>query len=85
MIEQGDPIALPLLAKYNNLAMPNMRLNQMEATDLLDYIDTETNRVSLAKSQSSANDVVGRYDPDFRFGYPTNPIRQGGGTTTTSL
>ena len=63
MLEQQDPIAVALLARYNNLAMPNMRLNQQEAMDLLDYIDTETRRLRMAadsdRSTSAVEDSVG--------------------------
>ena len=45
MLEAKDPIATDLYARYNNLAMPNMRLNQQEAMDLLDYISEETERL----------------------------------------
>ena len=44
MLEAGDPIATALYKKYNNLAMPNMRLNKQEALDLIEYMDDETNR-----------------------------------------
>jgi len=33
MLEKKDPIAMALYAQYNNLAMPNLRLNQQEAMD----------------------------------------------------
>lgn len=45
MLAKQDPIALALYAKYDNLAMPNMRLNKQEALDLLAYIDEESTRV----------------------------------------
>ena len=46
MLEKKDPIALELYAKYNQLAMPNMRLNREEAEDLINYVDSETRRIS---------------------------------------
>lgn len=46
MLKQKDPIAIGLLKQYNNLAMPNMRLNQQEAADLIRYIDAETIRLT---------------------------------------
>jgi protein SCO1/2 len=39
MIENKDPIALALLKKYNNLPMPNLRLNQQEVMELITYMD----------------------------------------------
>lgn len=53
MIANKDPIALALLKKYDNLAMPNMRLNQQEANDLLNYIDEETTRLKQVSSGKS--------------------------------
>lgn len=44
-----DPLALELLAKYNNLPMPNMRLDAKDARALLDYIDAESNRIDHAQ------------------------------------
>ncbi len=45
MLAKKDPIAMSLYEKYNKVAMPNMRLTQIEATDLLDYIESETKRI----------------------------------------
>ncbi len=39
MLERGDPIAVALYDRYNELTMPNMRLNEMEALDILAYLD----------------------------------------------
>ena len=45
MLAKKDPIALAMYKKYNNMAMPNFRLNQGEAEVLLDYIQEETQRI----------------------------------------
>ncbi len=45
MLAKKDPIAIALYKKYNRVAMPNMRLNQYEAVDLLTYIEAETARI----------------------------------------
>ncbi|MFT5161893.1 MAG: protein SCO1/2, partial [Alteromonadaceae bacterium] len=50
MLKNKDPIALELFAKYNNVAMPNMRLNQLEARDLIGYIAEESEAVDIAKA-----------------------------------
>jgi cytochrome oxidase Cu insertion factor (SCO1/SenC/PrrC family) len=42
MLENKDPIAMALYTKYNNLAMPNARLNKQEALALIDYFNEET-------------------------------------------
>lgn len=39
MIADKDPLALALLKKYNNLPMPNLRLNKQEISDLLAFLD----------------------------------------------
>jgi copper(I)-binding protein/cytochrome oxidase Cu insertion factor (SCO1/SenC/PrrC family) len=63
MLADNDPTAIALLAKYNNVAMPNMRLNKQEAVDLLNYIETESRRLQSAASSgsdtSSTGDLVG--------------------------
>lgn len=46
MINKKDPIAIALYNKYNKLAMPNMRLNKEEADVLLEYIASETRRIT---------------------------------------
>ena len=45
MLANEDALATALFVKYNKLAMPNLRLNRMEAEDLLDYIAAETERL----------------------------------------
>ena len=54
MLANKDPIALELFARYKQLAMPNMRLNEQEARDLLAYIDGES-IPTTAQSPSPAN------------------------------
>jgi len=46
MLKKKDPIAMALYKQYNNLAMPNMRLNKEEALALLDYMADETQRIT---------------------------------------
>jgi copper(I)-binding protein/cytochrome oxidase Cu insertion factor (SCO1/SenC/PrrC family) len=46
MLKKKDPIAVELYKQYNNLAMPNMRLNKEEALSLLDYMADETQRIA---------------------------------------
>ena len=38
MLAEGDPIAVELLARYNNIAMPNQDLSQFEIDALLAYM-----------------------------------------------
>jgi len=58
MLRKKDPIAMSLAAKYNYLPMPNMRLTRQEAMDLLDYIDTETLRLSPDRGEGERHRVL---------------------------
>lgn len=62
MLANNDPIAVALYEKYNKLAMPNMRLNQQEAMDLLAYIDDESRRVS-GRDRQGAPVILAATDP----------------------
>jgi copper(I)-binding protein/cytochrome oxidase Cu insertion factor (SCO1/SenC/PrrC family) len=42
MLENKDSIAVALYEQYNQLPMPNMRLNQQEAEDLIAYMDDQS-------------------------------------------
>ena len=55
MLRKKDPIAMALAAQYNYLPMPNMRLNQQEATDIIVYIENESRWISESRSHG---DVV---------------------------
>jgi protein SCO1/2 len=66
MLAQKDALATALFVKYNKLAMPNQRLNRMEAEELLDYIAAETDRlnsqsaiVDAANTNQTRDDVLG--------------------------
>jgi copper(I)-binding protein/cytochrome oxidase Cu insertion factor (SCO1/SenC/PrrC family) len=58
MLKNKDPIAMALYKQYNNLAMPNMRLNKEEALALLDYIDDEMQRAPGKSEHKSADTPV---------------------------
>jgi copper(I)-binding protein/cytochrome oxidase Cu insertion factor (SCO1/SenC/PrrC family) len=55
MLTNKDPIAMALYNEYDRLPMPNMRLNQQEAMDLLVYIDDETRRLTVSTLQPTGN------------------------------
>lgn len=44
MLAEKDPLAMALLAEYNNVPMPNLRLNDAEVQALLTYIEEESHR-----------------------------------------
>ena len=54
MLEQKDPIAMALYERYGKLAMPNLRLNQQEAEDIIDYMRNETRRIEYASAKNTA-------------------------------
>ena len=45
MLADKDPIAMALYEQYDQLAMPNMRLKQREAMQLISYLDGQTKLV----------------------------------------
>jgi protein SCO1/2 len=44
MLAEKDPLAMALLSEYDNLAMPNLGLSDVEIQALLIYIDEESHR-----------------------------------------
>jgi copper(I)-binding protein/mono/diheme cytochrome c family protein len=59
MLEKKDPIAMELYVRYNNLAMPNMRLNQQEAEDLIEYMDDESRRAGAKLAHIHSDETLG--------------------------
>jgi protein SCO1/2 len=49
MLAEKDPQALALYAQYNQVLMPNMRLNRLEVDALLEFIAEESNLPAGAK------------------------------------
>jgi cytochrome oxidase Cu insertion factor (SCO1/SenC/PrrC family) len=45
MLAEKDPLAMALMAEYNNLPMPNLGLNDVEIQNVLTYIDEESHRM----------------------------------------
>jgi len=56
MLTEQDPIATPMLAAYNKVPMPNMRLSAQQVHDVLEYIAEETQRVAAAPMQTKDTD-----------------------------
>jgi copper(I)-binding protein/cytochrome oxidase Cu insertion factor (SCO1/SenC/PrrC family) len=46
MLEEKDPIAMELYSQYNDVPMPNMRLNEIDVSALIDFIATESSRLA---------------------------------------
>lgn len=89
MLKKKDPTAMTLYKQYNKLAMPNMRLNKDEATDLLAYIDSETKRLggksTQIKPEKTAAPVISKKSDDavaimnawVREAYPKSKVNAG--------
>ena len=45
MLAEKDPLAMSLLVEFNNVAMPNMGLTEIDIQDLFGYIEEESRRV----------------------------------------
>jgi len=45
MLEEKDPLAMALMAKYNNVPMPNMQLNEIEVQAILEHMEEASNRI----------------------------------------
>jgi len=45
MVAEKDPLAVALLAEYDNVLMPNLRLSGDDIQALLAYIEEESNRM----------------------------------------
>lgn len=50
MLEEKDPLAMQLYEQYNRLAMPNLRLGDLEISALLTYLEEETERLQARPS-----------------------------------
>jgi protein SCO1/2 len=56
MLAAQDPIATALYAKYQQLTMPNLRLNDGEVEALINYIDAESSRMESLKLARSGGE-----------------------------
>ncbi len=54
MLAEKDPLAMSLLARYNNVPMPNLRLNDVEIQALLSYIE-ETSLVAVPQKKEAGD------------------------------
>ncbi|MFQ5463102.1 MAG: SCO family protein [Phycisphaerae bacterium] len=55
MLAEQDPIATGLFIAYNYVPMPNMRLSRTEVHRLIEYIDTESQRVEREEQVAAAS------------------------------
>jgi mono/diheme cytochrome c family protein len=53
MLAEQDPIAIELLNKYNNLAMPNLRLTGGDVASIIAYLESTANVAAPAQSSQA--------------------------------
>ncbi len=70
MLEEKDTLAMELFAQYGNVPMPNVQLTEQQALDLIQYMQTETERVAAANRA--------RVPADSLDGIVTSPREQPG-------
>jgi len=76
MLANKDTLATALFAKYNELAMPNLRLNRMEAEDILDYISSETRRLQSRPNVANSSGVSNNQDGEDLVGIMNAWVRE---------
>ena len=57
MLADKDPIALELYSEWDEVLMPNLRLNEVEVDALIDYMEAESLRVRQPDPVVGAVDV----------------------------
>lgn len=50
---EKDPTAMALKARYREVTMPNLRLSDKDAADIIDYLDSETRAVNARKAHTT--------------------------------
>jgi mono/diheme cytochrome c family protein len=58
VVAEGDPIALSLRAKYKQVRMPNLDLNEQDAAALIDYIDEQSGTLPVTAGQAAQTTVA---------------------------
>jgi len=53
LIEEGDPIAVALFEQYDEITMPNLRLNDQDVAALIRYLDEETRKLAPAEAHET--------------------------------
>lgn len=66
MLAEKDPLALVLLAQYQNVAMPNLRLTDTDVNKLLGYMDEESRRIEAVRAAAASS---GSHDDHSHHGH----------------
>lgn len=72
MLRKKDPLAMSLVAQYNFLPMPNMRLTQQEVMDIIVYIQNESHWVGNSQANGDIVAVTNAYVREALPGAMTN-------------
>jgi protein SCO1/2 len=54
MLAEEDPIIMALYEKYNQVPMPDLRLNRLEVEDLIEHMEAETSRIEKIRPEAVA-------------------------------
>ncbi|OUS28806.1 electron transporter SenC [Thalassotalea sp. 42_200_T64] len=56
MLAEKDPIAMKLFAQYQELAMPNLQLSDIDVAALIDYMAAESRRIAMTNVEAAVKD-----------------------------
>ena len=60
MLAEGDPLAVELFERHDQISMPNMNLNEQDVAALIEYMTVESrrmqSRIQLAKTARSGSE-----------------------------
>ncbi|MFP8876925.1 MAG: cytochrome c, partial [Myxococcota bacterium] len=59
MLEEGDVIALELFRQYDEIVMPNLRLNEEDVAALIDFMEAESRLASQRALQPAEDSAAG--------------------------
>ena len=54
MLAEKDPLAIEIYARHNQVSMPNMDLNELDVTALIDSLEVENRRVERTQKNLAA-------------------------------
>ena len=70
MLKEQDPLAIALYNKFNNVPMPNMKLDRKTAVELIEYMQDQTMRIQTSAGEPAMQAAkTTREQPD--LGIPT--------------
>ncbi len=78
MLEEKDPLAMALFNQYDQVPMPNLKLTDKNTLDLIEFLQTESQRVHAAAAGSNPQAVnplesILEPEPPVRTSTPPSP------------